>query len=455
LGEEIEVKFEDISGTQGSQPTGYVFGRREGKQWDKAASDAFGIPMQIADPRTEIVAGENVVLKCKPIFGLDEMTAPISAPNRRQFQVGKSIPVRIKLQFKDRMVPLEVLNSAPVGSVELQARVHFGVAVEFNIPKPTSWSPGKIYQMRRVKSGAGQTSSLTAEVKVKMTMKYSVVRYSIPNILIPGGAAARDVVNAWWNAVDRNKVKDPNIVCLSRDPEMYEFQDDTGESYFDIEDGIEIFLVPKNRTSPEVLRVDVTWDGFDKDGLPLRLSISPTVHREAPRSRLLALWLEYYKAHPTDAEVASHMFTDENEYYWKDHTGAETAPPWTPGQQVVFKMKPWSKDNTAERQRKRPRPPPTDGRDPLRPSLGQVGPVTSGTSTGMSETGVDQQAQPIGGASDRMNQYVPLRRACPTRQVSVRVMVEEQTIELNVNPKISIKDLLHTTARAIGRDLPG
>jgi hypothetical protein len=64
----------------------------------------------------------------------------------------------------------------------------------------------------------------------------------------------------------------------------------------------------------------------------------------------LAAWLEHYKAHPIYAEVASHMFTDENEYYWKDHTGVETAPPWNPGQQVVFKMKPWLKENTAERQ---------------------------------------------------------------------------------------------------------
>jgi hypothetical protein len=43
-GEEIEVRFEDISGTQGSQPTGYVYARREGTRWDKAASEAFGIP---------------------------------------------------------------------------------------------------------------------------------------------------------------------------------------------------------------------------------------------------------------------------------------------------------------------------------------------------------------------------------------------------------------------------
>jgi hypothetical protein len=171
------------------------------------------------------------------------------------------------------------------------------VAVEFSTPKPTSWSPGKIYQMRRVKSGTGQMNSPTAEVTVKMNVKYSVVRYSIPDIVIPGGAAARDVVNAWWNAVDHNQVKDPNLLCLSRDLEMYEFQKETGESCFDIEDGMEIFLVPRNKTSPEVVRVDVTWDGFDKDGLPLRLSIPPTVHREVPRSRLLALWLEQYKAH--------------------------------------------------------------------------------------------------------------------------------------------------------------
>jgi hypothetical protein len=120
-GEDIKVKFEDISGTQGSQPEGFVHGKREGDQWDRAASSAFGIPMQIADPRTEIAAGEEVILKCKPIFGLDEMTAPISAPIRRQFRPGNSIPVQIKVQLKDRMVPLQVLNSTPVESAEFQA----------------------------------------------------------------------------------------------------------------------------------------------------------------------------------------------------------------------------------------------------------------------------------------------------------------------------------------------
>jgi hypothetical protein len=38
----------------------------------------------------------------------------------------------------------------------------------------------------------------------------------------------------------------------------------------------------------------------------------------------------------------------------------ETSPPWQPKQLVSFKLKPWSKENTAERQRKRPLPPPAD-----------------------------------------------------------------------------------------------
>jgi hypothetical protein len=315
-GEEMEVRFEDISGTQGSQPTGYVQTKREGNRWDKAASDAFGIPMQITDPRTDIQGGTDIVLKCKPIFGLDEMTAPVSAPGRRKSPPGRSFPVRIKLQLKDLMVPLEVLNSSPAGYVEFQARIHFGIPVEFMIPKPTTWTPGRIYQMRRVQSQqmTGQATLQDGDVKIKMTVKHSTVRFSIPNMVVPKAAAARDVINAWWEAVERNQVKDPNLVCLSKNPEAYEIQHEEGEEYVTLEDGMEVFLIPLGRTSPEVMRIDVTWDGFDSKGLPLRLSIPPLVHREAPRSRLLVLWIEHYKNHPVYAEVSSHLFTDENEW---------------------------------------------------------------------------------------------------------------------------------------------
>jgi hypothetical protein len=175
----------------------------------------------------EIGRGDDIILKCKPIFGLDEMMAPVSAPNRRQYQPGKSFPVRIKLQPKDRMGPLEVFNSSPAGHVEFQARIHFGTAVEFFIPKPTTWTPGRMYQMRRVKTQqpqepTGQTASLKGEVKIKMTMKYSIVRVSIPNIVVPRTEAARDIINAWWEAAERSQIKDSNIECLSKDPDAYD-----------------------------------------------------------------------------------------------------------------------------------------------------------------------------------------------------------------------------------------
>jgi hypothetical protein len=166
---------------------------------------------------------------------------------------------------------------------------------------------------------------------VKMTMRYSVVRVTIPNISIPQTASARDVINAWWGAAERDRIIDPNIFCLSRDPEAFDIRDENGNQV-EIEEGAEIFLAPLNKTNPEVLNVDVIWDGFDTGGFPLRLSISPRVHRETPRTRLLGLWSEHFKMTEKHAEVASHLYTDENEYYWTDQAGKTTAPPWEPGQ---------------------------------------------------------------------------------------------------------------------------
>jgi hypothetical protein len=145
-------------------------------------------------------------LKCRPVFGVDEMTSPVSAPNRRRFQSGASYPVLIKLQFKDRMVRLEVLSSSPARYVEFQARIHFGAVVEFSQPKPTTWTPGRIYQMKRVKTPQSrgltyQTTASSKEVKIKVTVKYIRVRVSIPNILVPRTAAA-----GWGVLVRQNGV---------------------------------------------------------------------------------------------------------------------------------------------------------------------------------------------------------------------------------------------------------
>jgi hypothetical protein len=78
---------------------------------------------------------------------------------------------------------------------------------------------------------------------------------------------------------------------------------------------MEIFLSPQNKTSPEVVQITVTCDGFDISGLPLKLPIVPNVHRKEPRSRLLSRWIGHYRAHTEHVEIASQLFTDEKEYY--------------------------------------------------------------------------------------------------------------------------------------------
>jgi hypothetical protein len=240
------------------------------------------------------------------------------------------------------------------------------------------------------------------------------VRVTVSNGVLPPTAAARDVTNAWWEAVARDQIKDPNILCLSRDPEAYDIQNEEGDQVI-LEEGEEVFLIPLNKTNPEGMTVDVTWDGLDAVRQTLILSISPTVHRAAPRSRLLALWIEHFKTHPHHAEVASHLFTDENEYYWRDEPGSETAPPCTPGQQVIFKMKPWLKENTASRQQKRQRPPPSDGQDPLGPFAhfcpSPPSPLTGGA--GGADEGTP--TQPAGGEAGQLGQCHSLARPCPTR----------------------------------------
>jgi hypothetical protein len=115
-----------------------------------------------------------------------------------------------------------------------------------------------------------------------------VAHVTLKNILILLTAAARDVVNASWAAVDRQHRTDPNIPCPPRDWNEYDIGDEEGVPIEDITDDIEIFLSPKNKTSPEVVQIAVTWDGFDISGQSLKLTLGTMVHREESRSRLVS-----------------------------------------------------------------------------------------------------------------------------------------------------------------------
>lgn len=169
---------------------------------------------------------------------------------------------------------------------------------------------------------------------------YNTVRKILQNVVIPLNSAARDVVNGWWKAVDSQHVTDPNILCLSRNWDEYDIGDED-DMPIEIAKGMEIFLRPLNKTSPEVVTVAITWDGFDAKGVtPIGLTIYQDIHREEPRSYLLRRWIEHFKTKPEYAEIASRPFTDDNKYYWTDQSKSEASPPWQPGQQVSFKLKP-------------------------------------------------------------------------------------------------------------------
>jgi hypothetical protein len=346
-----------------------------------------------------------------------EMENPTSF---ERIPTGPSYTVDIKLQYGDQCIPMKVTNSTPQGGVEARARVMLGLGVEFDEAQPIIWVAGRVYKLRKITQAhvpviqastpANLTADVVQEAKVKITMRYSVVHVTMRNILIPLAAAARDAVDAWWAAVDRQHVTDPNITCLPRDWNEHDICDEDGELIEGIVDDAEIFLSPKNKTSPEVISITITWDAFDASGLPLKLSISPKVHSEESRSRLLVRWIEHYGGHPEHTEIASQLFTNENEHTWQNHANQEAVPPWKPAQQVSFKLKPWTKENTAARQRTRPQPSLEGRQDPLGPFLHIATP---------GEPATDQA-----GTNPEPGQYQSNTRKLSTRKVNITVEAE-------------------------------
>jgi hypothetical protein len=198
----------------------------------------------------------------------------------------------------------------PSATVEAKARIALGCGVELDGPHPISWVPNRIYKLRTaialpaLNRFERATTAGVQEVRAYMTMRYSTIRKMLQSILVPLTSAANDVVNGWWKAVDPQHVRDLNILCLSRDWNGYDIGHED-DNPIDISEGMEISE-----------GMAITWDGFDAKGVTLfRLTLDANVRREEPRSYLLRWWIEHYKTHPEHAEIASQLFTDDNEYY--------------------------------------------------------------------------------------------------------------------------------------------
>jgi hypothetical protein len=171
---------------------------------------------------------------------------------------------------------------------------------------------------------------MVPEMKVTIMMKYYSVCYPIPNILIPQTASERDLINACWKSVDMRQVKDPDILSLPREHTEFIAHDGNGDSVPETEDGLVIYFSPKSKTSPEMVQVTITWDGFDRQGLSFMPSIKPKIHRMEPRNSLLRRWKAHYGTRPGTQKIVVRLYDEEEEYIWSNHYGHEAGPPWVP-----------------------------------------------------------------------------------------------------------------------------
>jgi hypothetical protein len=59
------------------------------------------------------------------------------------------------------------------------------------------------------------------------------------------------------------------------------------------------------------------------------------------------------------------------------------------------------------------------------------------------------------GAADQTGQYNSLTRPCSTKQIDITVQVEGRSVQIKVNPKVLIQNLVHQVAKELGINLPG
>lgn len=184
----------------------------------------------------------------------------------------------------------------------------------------------------------------------------------------------------------------------------------------------------------------LTWDGFDHEWLPFKLTTNPKVGRDESRQSLLRPWKDKWSTQSEWKDIVACLYDEEDEYTWKNHFGQDASPPWVPGQQASFKLKTWNKENAPSRLMKRP--PPSDGRhDPLcpPPSLGPTDP--SSTSRGTSDS------------SSTQNQSHS--RPMSTRKAAITIQIEDREFHLSVKPRSVGDESVRLLAREQRIDLPG
>jgi hypothetical protein len=136
-GDKTKVSLIDERGSHGVEGVdGWVTLMREGTNWDEAATEAFGVPMQITDIRTQVVADTLMMTKCTPNHGQPEA---VKSGGFDRLPTGAWFPVPIQVQLNNQRITLTVRSTEPADSVEARAQVQSGIGVRFCGPRPTSW----------------------------------------------------------------------------------------------------------------------------------------------------------------------------------------------------------------------------------------------------------------------------------------------------------------------------
>jgi hypothetical protein len=103
--------------------------------------------------------------------------------------------------------------------------------------------------------------------------------------------ASRDVVNAWWRAVEDPNLTEPNFVSLSKEYSYYTVHNRARGDIESISAGMEIYISPVTPVmSSSEVRVWVTGTMKDWEEYSFHTGSQPAIDRNLPEQQILDAW---------------------------------------------------------------------------------------------------------------------------------------------------------------------
>jgi hypothetical protein len=244
----VPEEFRDMSGIQAKLAKGCVHTYRDGFNWDRAASQAFEIPMKVIDER-KVVEAEDI-LTCHPLYEGEHDIGTTSEGFKRLPMRNISCPVAVKIDLEGQVIDLRVSSTAPPNSVAATASLKLGRAIESKARIPMIWTSNWKYAVQKTTSlnvpgisaetRANLIARTTEEIRVTITMRAGGRDFRLENVLISKVPAMRDVVNTWWMVVAARQLSDPILTLLPQDVSECDLHGGDGQPMVEIVQDMEI-----------------------------------------------------------------------------------------------------------------------------------------------------------------------------------------------------------------------